>query len=546
MSLFVTFEGIEGSGKSTHLRLLANALRTAGHSVVETREPGGTTLGQALRELLLAPSATPPEPLAELLLYCADRAQHVAQVIRPALAAGQVVLCDRFSDSTLAYQGYARSLDLGTVRALDAAARGGIEPDLTFLLDCPPDAGLARARARSGSSDRFEQEALAFHEAVQRGFHALAAATPGRYRIIDTVPPAAQVAERIRAETLRALGDGSDPHRRRRSRRRDRPAGAQARARTVQPSAYLFSGPAGVGKRIPWPTRSRRSCSAPRRAPTAPAAAGAQCVRVAGGRTRRASSSARRLARHPHRADPRPDSLARPARSWRGARSQSSTARTRLSEHGQNALLKTLEEPPGVDPAPRRGRSSLLRPTGRSRCQQVRLDPLTPDELARLLERHGVARAESATLVARAAGSPGRALALREDTHGEQRTMVLERLARLRDLSAADVSSLAQTLARGDVEPALDTIASWYRDLLGQVAGGEGTPRNPEMAAAAEASAAHSTVHGVLRQLEAVCATIEAIEGNANKTLALETLLLDLRRIERDPERAPRWTTSTR
>jgi len=209
VSLFVTFEGIEGSGKSTHLRLLANALRSAGHTVVETREPGGTALGQALRELLLAPSATPPEPLAELLLYCADRAQHVAQVIRPALAAGQVVLCDRFSDSTLAYQGYARSLDLGTVRALDAAARGGLEPDLTFLLDCPPDAGLARARARSGSSDRFEQEALAFHEAVQRGFHALAATAPGRYRIIDTVPPAAQVAERIRAETLRALGDRS-------------------------------------------------------------------------------------------------------------------------------------------------------------------------------------------------------------------------------------------------------------------------------------------------------------------------------------------------
>jgi dTMP kinase len=209
VSLFVTFEGIEGSGKSTHLRLLANALRSAGHDVVETREPGGTALGQALRELLLAPSDTPPEPLAELLLYCADRAQHVAQVIRPALAAGQVVLCDRFSDSTLAYQGYARRLELGTVRALDAAARGGVEPDLTFLLDCPPDAGLARARARSGSSDRFEQEALAFHEAVQRGFHALAATAPGRYRIIDTVPPAAQVAERIRAETLRALGDRS-------------------------------------------------------------------------------------------------------------------------------------------------------------------------------------------------------------------------------------------------------------------------------------------------------------------------------------------------
>jgi dTMP kinase len=205
VSLFVTFEGIEGSGKSTHLRLLAAALRTAGHAVVETREPGGTPLGAGLRDLLLTPSDTPPEPLVELLLYCADRAQHVARVIRPALAAGQIVLCDRFSDSTVAYQGYARGLDLGAVRALDASARAGLEPDLTFLLDCPPDAGLARARARSGGNDRFEQEALAFHEAVRRGFHALAAAAPARYRIVDTVPPAAEVGERIRAETLRVL-----------------------------------------------------------------------------------------------------------------------------------------------------------------------------------------------------------------------------------------------------------------------------------------------------------------------------------------------------
>ena len=205
MSLFVTFEGIEGSGKSAHLRLLAAALRTAGRAVVETREPGGTPLGVALRDLLLTPSDVPPEPLAELLLYCADRAQHVARVIRPALAAGQIVLCDRFSDSTIAYQGYGRGLDLDTVRALDARARAGLEPDLTFLLDCPTASGLERARHRSGTGDRFEQEALAFHEAVRRGFHDLAAAAPQRYQIIDTVPPAAEVGERIRLATLRAL-----------------------------------------------------------------------------------------------------------------------------------------------------------------------------------------------------------------------------------------------------------------------------------------------------------------------------------------------------
>jgi len=208
LSFFVTFEGIEGSGKSTHLRLLAAALRSAGRDVVETREPGGTPLGRSLRDLLLQPSATPPEPLTELLLYCADRAQHVAEVIRPALAAGRIVLCDRFSDSTIAYQGYGRGLDLATVRALDAEAHRGLEPDLTFLLDCPPAAGLARAHARSGAGDRFEQEAVAFHEAVRRGFHALAAAAPERYRLIDTTAATAVVGERIRTEALRAI-DGT-------------------------------------------------------------------------------------------------------------------------------------------------------------------------------------------------------------------------------------------------------------------------------------------------------------------------------------------------
>src|SRR5262249_50378655 len=157
-----------------------------------------------------------------------------------------------------------------------------------------------------------------------------------------------------------------------------------------------------------------------------------------------------------------------------------------------------------------------------------RLDPLPPDDLARFLAAQGVPRDRLDALVARAGGLPGRGLALRDDVHGEQRAMLLGRLARLQDLSAADLSALAQTLARGDVEPALDTIASWYRDLLGRVVGTEAALRNPEAAAAVPESAAHSTVRGVLRQLEAVCATIEAIDRNANKALALETLLLDL------------------
>jgi len=170
VSLFVTFEGIEGSGKSTHLRALAGALRASGRDVVETREPGGSPAGAPIRRLLLGPEAPPLVPLAELLLYCADRAQHVAEVIRPALGAGRAVLCDRFSDSTLAYQGYGRGLDMDVVRALDARARDGVTPGLTLLFDCPVKVGLERARARSAAGDRFEREAVAFHERVREGF----------------------------------------------------------------------------------------------------------------------------------------------------------------------------------------------------------------------------------------------------------------------------------------------------------------------------------------------------------------------------------------
>ena len=209
--LFVTFEGIEGCGKSTHLRRLAAVLRTAGYDVVEAREPGGTALGQALRDLLLTPSSPPPAPLAELLMYCADRAQHVAHVILPALAEGRIVLCDRFSDSTIAYQGYARGLDLELVRTLDARARGGLEPSLTILLDCPVADGIARARHRTGEADRFEQETIAFHEAVRDGFQALAAAAPTRYRVIDSSRPADQVARDVEAAVHTVLATETGP-----------------------------------------------------------------------------------------------------------------------------------------------------------------------------------------------------------------------------------------------------------------------------------------------------------------------------------------------
>ncbi len=206
MSAFVTFEGIEGSGKSTHLRHLGTHLRGLGRGVLETREPGGTAAGAAVRRLLLDSDAVPLSPLAELFLYCADRTQHVDEVIRPALAAGQVVLCDRFSDSTIAYQGYGRGLDLEALRALDARARGGLRPSLTLLLDCPVDEGLRRARGRSGPGDRFERETVAFHERVRAGFLALAAAEPDRFCVLDATEPVDRVRARVAAAAERLFG----------------------------------------------------------------------------------------------------------------------------------------------------------------------------------------------------------------------------------------------------------------------------------------------------------------------------------------------------
>ena len=210
MALFVTFEGIEGSGKSTHLRLLADHLRAAGHPVVETREPGGTAAGAAIRRLLLGTDAPPLSPLSELLLYCADRTEHVSIVIRPALAAGQVVLSDRFSESTIAYQSYGRGLDLTVVRTLDAHARAGLVPHLTFLLDCPASEGLRRIAGRHASAaplplDRFERETLAFHERVRDGFRTLAAAEPTRFCVIDASAPVETIRARIAAEADRRL-----------------------------------------------------------------------------------------------------------------------------------------------------------------------------------------------------------------------------------------------------------------------------------------------------------------------------------------------------
>ena len=201
----IAFEGTEGTGKSTQLRLVADALRRDGRTVRETREPGGTPIGIEIRRVVMHYDGDPPTPLTELLLYLADRAQHVAQVIRPALAAGDVVLTDRFSASTIAYQGYGRELDLAMVTELDARARGGLTPDLTILLDCPVEIGLQRARG----DDRFHRADLAFHRRVRHGFDEIAAGDSQRFHRVDATRPTEAVAADILNAVTALVSDGS-------------------------------------------------------------------------------------------------------------------------------------------------------------------------------------------------------------------------------------------------------------------------------------------------------------------------------------------------
>lgn len=180
---------MEGCGKSTQLELLKAHLEKKGRAVLSVREPGGTLLGERVRSVLLNGTEEGVDPWAELFLYEACRAQLVAKVIKPALAAGKVVLCDRFFDSTLAYQGFGRGLDAQKIEGLNALATGGLVPDLTFLVDCSEEVGLKRAWARINAStgareDRFEKEELAFHRRVREGFLAIAKAAP-RVKVVD-------------------------------------------------------------------------------------------------------------------------------------------------------------------------------------------------------------------------------------------------------------------------------------------------------------------------------------------------------------------------
>jgi dTMP kinase len=201
---FITLEGIEGSGKSTLARALAPWLRAEGLIVHATREPGGTPLAESIRALVLSRGEEPVPPAAELLLMFAARAVHVENLIRPALARGEWVLCDRFTDASLAYQGGGRGLDAAQIRSLSAVAHPGLAPDLTLLLDLTPAQGLARARGRGEGGDRFEDEALAFFERVRRRYLDLARAEPGRFAVLDaSVSP--DLVQQQAAEALRAL-----------------------------------------------------------------------------------------------------------------------------------------------------------------------------------------------------------------------------------------------------------------------------------------------------------------------------------------------------
>ncbi|MGY3256811.1 dTMP kinase [Pseudomonas chlororaphis] len=196
--LFITLEGPEGAGKSTNREYLAECLRAAGIEVLLTREPGGTPLAERIREVLLTPGDEVMNPDTELLLVFAARAQHLAEVIRPALARGAVVLCDRFTDSTYAYQGGGRGLSVERIATLEQFVQGELRPDLTLVFDLPVEVGLARASAR-GRLDRFELEGRVFFDAVRQAYLKRAAADPARYLLVDAAQPLSQVQQALDA-----------------------------------------------------------------------------------------------------------------------------------------------------------------------------------------------------------------------------------------------------------------------------------------------------------------------------------------------------------
>lgn len=207
--MFITLEGPEGSGKTTQLPLLADFLRQAGYTVYTTREPGGTVIGDQIRAILTRLDNTAMNPRTEILLFQAARAQLVEEVIRPRLQQGEIILCDRYADSTLAYQGYGHGVDLGTLRQLLHFATGGLLPDLTLLLDLDPEEGLNRRRHSGGEWNRLDAYALAFHQRVRQGYLQLSQQEPQRWRVISAAQPLDDVQADMRREVLALLAQST-------------------------------------------------------------------------------------------------------------------------------------------------------------------------------------------------------------------------------------------------------------------------------------------------------------------------------------------------
>ena len=201
---FITLEGGEGSGKTTQLSRLAAYFRSAGYSVVMTNEPGGTAPGRSMRSILLKNTTHPIDSKCELFLFLADRAQHLAEVVRPALEAGKIVISDRHADATVAYQAFGRERDSKFITTLNRFVTDGLKPVLTFLLDQPPEVGLARCRSRA-SINRLDREELAFHKRVRRGYRELARSEPDRIRVINARPDPDNVEAAMRRQAERFL-----------------------------------------------------------------------------------------------------------------------------------------------------------------------------------------------------------------------------------------------------------------------------------------------------------------------------------------------------
>jgi dTMP kinase len=211
--MFITFEGPDGSGKTTQARMLVERLRQRGYDVLLTREPGGTEIGDQIRAVLHDSENTAMDARTEILLYSASRAQHVAQLIRPALAAGKIVVSDRYADSTYAYQGYGRGLDLEMLRMVTQFATDGLMPDLTIYLDLSPEEGLRRRRAGDEEWNRLDGESLAFHRRVHAGYQELIRRSPGRWVVVDAVGPVEALCEAITTQVtarMRARERGPD------------------------------------------------------------------------------------------------------------------------------------------------------------------------------------------------------------------------------------------------------------------------------------------------------------------------------------------------